>query len=259
MNKDNENEPILPKKKVNWQDDNERILKTWADKAQCFQVMHNRAHKRYWCLNAWFSIPVIIFSTVTGTANFAQGSVAESWKNHLIIGIGTLNLVSAIITTVAQFLGVAQKSEGHRLACVHWDKFARKVKIELSKIRPDRVACNEFLDTCQQDYDRLIETSPDIPTDIIRWFRSVIKKGNIDLEVDGIKLCIYECCCFPCGTDCCNKKTSCLGTNDDICHNNDYSGIELPEIIGSLKPTRINKTSNETNDNEYSIYNENAV
>jgi hypothetical protein len=247
-------------KKVNWQEDNERILKTWADKAQCFQVMHNRAHKRYWSLNAWFSIPVIIFSTITGTANFAQESVDSSWKNHLIIGIGTLNLVSAIITTISQFLGVAQKSEGHRLACVHWDKFARKVKIELSKIRGDRLACNEFLDTCQQDYDRLIETSPDIPTDIIRWFRSVIKKGDIDLDVSGIQLCIYECCCFPCGTDCCNKKSKCcMGKKSDECHNNDYSEIELPEIVGSLKPTRINKTDNDTNDNEYSIYNGDAV
>jgi hypothetical protein len=248
-------------KSVKWQGDNEKILKTWADKSQCFQVMHNRAHKRYWCLNAWFSIPVIIFSTITGTANFAQESVNENWKSYLVMSIGTLNIVSAIVTTVAQFLGVAQKSEGHRLACVHWDKFARKIKIELSKIRTERTACNEFLDICQQDYDRLIETSPDIPTDIIRWFRKVIKKGTVDVEVSGCQLCVYESCCFPCGMDCCNKKWKCCNSKDDpVCNHTEFNTIELPEIVGSLKPTIINITNdNEAGDNEYAIYGDNTV
>jgi len=246
--------------KIKWQDDNEKILKGWGDKAQCYYVMHNRAHKRYWCLNAWFSIPVIIFSTITGTANFSQGSVSDEWKKYLIFGIGTLNLFSAIITTISQFLGVAQNSEGHRLACVHWDKFARKIRIELSKIRSDRTGCHDFLTTCQQDYDRLIETSPDIPSDILRWFGKVIRRGSIDVEVTGCQLCIYESCCFPCGNDCCNKKRKwcCFRDNKNSDNYNDYSGLELPEIVGSLTPTKINTSESEVNDNEYSIYNDNS-
>jgi hypothetical protein len=40
-------------------------LKKWADKGQCYKAMHERSYKRYWCLNAWFNIPVIIISTIT--------------------------------------------------------------------------------------------------------------------------------------------------------------------------------------------------
>ena len=46
-----------------WDDREESILKGWAEKAACYQLMHDRSHKRYWCLNAWFAIPIIIFST----------------------------------------------------------------------------------------------------------------------------------------------------------------------------------------------------
>ena len=52
--------------KIKWRIENERILKSWCDKSICYQIMHDRAHKRYWCLNAWFAIPVIIISTITG-------------------------------------------------------------------------------------------------------------------------------------------------------------------------------------------------
>ena len=57
-------ELVASKAKIKWNDENELILKKWADKALCFKTMHDRATKKYWCLNAWFSIPVIILSLI---------------------------------------------------------------------------------------------------------------------------------------------------------------------------------------------------
>jgi len=245
-------------KETKWRDENERILKSWADKAQCYQMMHDRAHKRYWCLNAWFTIPVIIFSTITGTGNFAQKSVSENWKMEFVMAIGTINILSGIITTIAQFIGVAQKSEGHRMASIHWDKFSRKIKVELSKNRDDRVDCNNFMLTCQQDYDRLIETSPNIPTDIIRWFKNLVK-GKTEDKVGGCQLCLYEFYCFPFGIECCNRSLGCCNSGNNNSSNNELIGIDMPEIIGKLKPTLINTSSNHDDNNEYNIYNENQV
>lgn len=247
-------------KVIEWRGDNEKILKSWADKAQCYQIMHDRAHKRYWCLNAWFSIPVIIFSTVTGTGNFAQDSVSDSWKYQLIYIIGTLNLVSAIITTISQFLGVAQKSESHRLASILWDKFCRKIRIELSKVRKERVPCNVFLTTCQQEYDRLIETSPSMPTDIVRWFKKLVN-GKSEDDVGGCKLCIYECFCFPFGIECCNSSKCCCTnpctSKKDCGRDNDLVGLDMPEIVGKLKETQINTEDEGNKQNEYEIYDNN--
>ena len=59
---DNENKPKLKKKKSVWKSEQEDILKVWADKALCYKAMHDRSTKKFWCLNAWFNIPIIILS-----------------------------------------------------------------------------------------------------------------------------------------------------------------------------------------------------
>ena len=153
------------------------------------------------------------------------------------------------------------------MASIHWDKFSRKIKIELSKIRDDRVVCNNFMETCQHEFDRLIETSPNIPTDIIRWFRKLIKRGNQEDNIGGCQLCIYEYCCFPFGIECCNnylpcccwlKCLPCYKPKNET-NTNEFIGIEMPEIIGNIKPTVINTSSNNNCDNEYEIYNSSNV
>jgi hypothetical protein len=53
-----------------WKEEEERILKEWADKGQCYELMHARCHEIYRRKNTWFVIPVMIISTLTGTANF---------------------------------------------------------------------------------------------------------------------------------------------------------------------------------------------
>jgi len=56
--KEKEETPAVPpvvaiEKDYPWKEEQEKILKKWSDKALCFKMMHERAHKRYWCLNAW--------------------------------------------------------------------------------------------------------------------------------------------------------------------------------------------------------------
>ena len=61
-----------PTENVEWTSHHEEILIDWADKAKCYHWLHNRSQKKYHALNSWFTIPVIILSTATGTANLAQ-------------------------------------------------------------------------------------------------------------------------------------------------------------------------------------------
>jgi hypothetical protein len=168
-----------------WEIEQEKILKKWADKAQCYKAMHERSYKRYWCLNAWFSIPVIILSTLTGTGNFAQDLFGEYAKMALII-FGAFNIFSAILSTVAQYTGVAQKLESHRIAAITWDKFSRKVQIELAKKRKYRSRAKDFINNCQESFDRLIEVSPLLPNDIIRWFNQMVETGEFEEDLSEL-------------------------------------------------------------------------
>lgn len=232
---------IIEEKDYNWRREQEEILKKWADKSLCFKLMHERAQKKYWCLNAWFNIPVIIISTITGTGNFASGSFGPS-GDFIIFILGAFNIFAGILATIANYTGVAQKLEAHRFAAVSWDKFSRKLQIELAKTREDRVKAKDFIKQCSEDYDRLIEISPILPNDIIRWFTKIIETGNFETQLGDCQQCLFDIVCFPCGCtmckcfDCC-----CVPTNNTIDPKikDLWSQIELPEIIGRIKPTEI--------------------
>ena len=98
----------LPKKnqytREYWKEEEEQILRDWADKAQCYELMHSKSHEIYNYRNTLFVIPVIIISTITGTANFAQDRVPESKKAAFVMAVGAFNILAAIISTIAQYL-----------------------------------------------------------------------------------------------------------------------------------------------------------
>ena len=79
-----------------------------------------------------FSLPVIILSTLTGVANFAQSSFPVDARPTVSVVVGSLNIIAGLITTIAQFLKVAEKMEGHRAASVAYSKFSRNISVELS-------------------------------------------------------------------------------------------------------------------------------
>ena len=229
-----------------WKDEQEQILKKWADKALCLKMMHERSNRKYWCLNAWFNIPVIIISTLTGTGNFASSSLGGNSSTFIFI-LGALNISSGILATIASYTGVAQKLEAHRFSTISWDKFSRKIQIELAKSRKDRVKAKDFIKQIADEYDRLIEMSPILPNDIIRWFSNMIETGEFEEKLGECDNCCFECVCFPFGCSYCSVL-SCQKTNEldelDSEIKESWKKIELPEVIGRIKPTEIANEKN---------------
>ena len=70
----------------------------WADKAMCYRWLHAKSNYKLSKINTYFTIPVIIMSTITGTANFAQQNIPERYRSEAIMIIGGLNLLSGLIT-----------------------------------------------------------------------------------------------------------------------------------------------------------------
>ena len=162
-----------------WHSQQEAILKRWSEIGSSYRYMHDRAFSKYSRQNFRFALPVIIISTITGTANFAQGSFPESWQTYVPLGIGFLNLSAGLITTIAQFLRVSELLEGHRAASIAYSKFSRNISVELSLPHEDRsTGGTEFVNTCRNELDRLIEQSPNIPTEIIKEFGDKFKETS---------------------------------------------------------------------------------
>ena len=178
------------KKKI-WHKQQEKVLKEWSEIGASYRYMHDRAYTMYNAQNLRFALPVIIISTVTGTANFAQGSFPSAWQAYVPLGIGFLNLTAGLITTIAQFLRVSELLEGHRAASIAYSKFSRNISVELSLPYSQRTCGGlEFINKCRSELDRLIEQSPNIPLHIVKQFGAKFKdytfiKPQI-LEITGV-------------------------------------------------------------------------
>lgn len=161
----------------------------WADIAGCYRWLHDRAEKKQSRSNAWITIPVIVLSTLTGTANFALDSFIEpnndSAKRYAQAGIGAASIFAGILTTLGNFLRYAQGSEAHRGAAISWGKFQRQIAVELAINPMDRLEAMDFLKICRQDLDRLIEQSPQIPDPVIAEFEREFKSVP-DLKMPDI-------------------------------------------------------------------------
>jgi len=172
-----------------WSPEHETILVDFADKAMCYRWLHSRAHAMYSRLNAWYTIPVIIISTVTGTANFAQQRVPYEYQTYFLMLVGGFNILAGIISTIQQFLKITQLNESHRVSSISWDKFYRNIKMELAKHPNERMEVVHVLKISKEEYDRLMETSPDVPEKIIDLFKNSFKNSEAFLEIRKPEIC----------------------------------------------------------------------
>ena len=172
-NKSDSTKEIIP-----WEKHHETIFVDWADKAACYKWLHNKSYIKYSSKRNLFTIPVIIMSTLTGTANFALERIPVEYQDTCSIAIGSVNILAGIITTVAQFLKLNELTESHRVASIAWDKFHRSIRLELIKSPDERTDVSYFMKTSRDKFDRLMETCPPIDKNIAELFRVELTKGK---------------------------------------------------------------------------------
>lgn len=180
---------INDKNHFSWTPEHEAILIEWADKAMCNRWLHSKSNALYSYLNAWYTIPVIVISTVTGTANFAQERVPKDYQNYFAMIVGGFNILAGIITTIQQFLKITQLNEAHRVSAIAWDKFYRNIKIELAKHPDERMDVSQMLKMNKEEFDRLMETSPNIPEKIISAFKHSFRNSDEIKNIAKPEIC----------------------------------------------------------------------
>jgi hypothetical protein len=151
-----------------WSEEDEKILTKWCDHAQCYTWLCYTSHTRYSNLQAAFSIPTIIFSTIIGAASFTN--ISSQYQMYLPILVGSVNITIGILTTILQYFKISEYNENYRICSRAWDKFARNIEVELSKKPKKRKDCVLFMKKACEDFERLMETTPNFPTDIIDLF-----------------------------------------------------------------------------------------
>ena len=237
-----------------WKKEEEEILEEWADKAQCYEWMHHQTHAVYKKKNTYYTIPVIIISTLTGTANFAQERIPEDYMSMYVMIVGSLNIIAGILTTIYQYFKISELNEANRVAYLSWGKFYRDIKTELCKHPLDRSKPKELLKFSKSEYDRLIEISPPISNKTITLFnKKVAKKTSPDLRKPELCDVLIPTSSFDL-SDAEREKLK----NKEKCKNNveEKKDVKLEKFIKTfMEMNNREPTEEELNSLFYSVYN----
>jgi hypothetical protein len=114
-----------------------------------------------------FSIPTIIMSTVIGAASFTTIATSTQFGAYMPLIIGSVNITIGILNTVQQYFKISEYNEHYRICGLAWAKLERTIEFELSKSREDRGPATPFLRKASEDLERLMETTPLFPKEII--------------------------------------------------------------------------------------------
>jgi hypothetical protein len=163
-----------------WNEYHENVLRQWGEASACYRYMHHRAFLKFKRLSLRFNLPVIVLSTITGTANFAQSTFPESMRASAPSIIGGLNLIAGLIATIMQFLKINELMENHRTAALGHGSLSRNIRLQLSLPREEsKKEGLKFVEECKGEYDRLLEQSPAIPKQILLNFEK-------EYPIDGV-------------------------------------------------------------------------
>ena len=162
-----------------WCEKQEKLLKSWAERAAGYRWLHNHARLYYKKQNDWLAYPSIIIASITGVGGFAvlnpsgNDGVSNDTKTRIMIVqyfFAFLNVIAGILSSISKFSQSLPLSEAHSVMCVQWSKFYRSIDMELSLDIKHRSDVVEFIMKSREEYDKLLDDAPDIPSISIQAF-----------------------------------------------------------------------------------------
>jgi hypothetical protein len=185
-----------------WCEKQEKLLIKWAEKAAGYRWLHNHARLFYKKQNDWLAYPSIVIASITGVGGFAvlnpSGSddISTETKNNIMIiqyFFAFLNVLAGILSSISKFSQSLSLSEAHSAQCVQWSKFYRSIDMELSLDTKHRDNVVEFIMKCREEYDKLLDDSPDIPSITIQAFLAQFPdKENKPDVCNGLSIVVNE-------------------------------------------------------------------
>ena len=157
-----------------WSDNQEQLLRNWADKVAGYRWLHLRSNELYDRYNNYFAYPIMILSTIAGIGGLSSISPEkptplELYTQYIFF---SCNIIVSILSSIQRFNSYVGKAERHSQAAIQYSKFYRLISMELSLDRSEREFGVEFCKQSKIEFDRLLSSSPEIPISVIDLFNS---------------------------------------------------------------------------------------
>jgi hypothetical protein len=147
-----------------------------GEKANGLAIMHKRAESIFTRRKTYIDLPVIIGSGAVAFLNAGSSSLFAGNQQLAATALGVGSLVIGILNTTGSYFGWAKRAEGHRMSSIHYAKLYRFINVEMRLPREQRMQPGDFLKYVKDQYDRLAELSPPIPSSVARAFGSQMEK-----------------------------------------------------------------------------------
>jgi len=180
---------------IHWTEKLEEYFSSTGEKAHCLGWVHKQSESMYSTRRTFIDLPVIVGSGVIAFLNAgSQSMFSDARIANISLGIGSL--LVGIMNTMGTYFGWAKRAEGHRISAIHYSKLYRFISVEMALPRDERMSPHDLLKYVKDQYDRLAEISPLVPTTIIHKFQRKFKKYT-DIskpeEANGLeKITVYK-------------------------------------------------------------------
>ena len=187
---------------IHWSTPLEELVASEGEKARGLAWLNQRAETYYAHRANAIAIPVIILSTLAGTASVGSTSLFGSETQISSIVIGLVSIGVGILNTISSYFSWARKAEAHRIAFLQYSKLFSIIRIEMSLPRTERQEPESLLKQIRDSMERLAETTPSPPPSILAEFNNHFKDEDKSIsrptEVNGLqKISIYRSVSIP--------------------------------------------------------------
>ena len=185
-------------REINWSSQFESLIASEAERARGLAWIHMRSEQKFTFKNNIIAIPVIVLSTLAGTASVGSSSLFPEGDQKLgSIIIGLVSIGVGILNTISSYFSFSRRAEAHRIAYLAYSKLFSEIAVELSLPRHERLEPDKILSELRTNMSRLAETTPTPPQDVLDLFNVHFKDEDRSIsrpfETNGLyKIKIYS-------------------------------------------------------------------
>lgn len=176
---------------INWSSALEELVASEGEKCRGLAWINQRAETYYSHRANAIAIPVIVLSTLAGTASVGSSSLFGGETQISSVVIGLVSIGVGVLNTISSYFSWARKAEAHRIAYLQYSKLFSIIRVEMSLPRSERQEPEAILKQIRDGMERLAETTPSPPETILqefnRHFKDEDKSISRPVEVNGLQ------------------------------------------------------------------------
>jgi len=182
---------------IHWSAPLEELVASEGEKCRGLAWINQKAEVYYAHRANAIAIPVIVLSTLAGTASVGSSSLFAGDTQISSVVIGLVSIGVGILNTISSYFSWARKAEAHRIAYLSYSKLFSIIRVEMSLPRSERKEADQLLQQIRDGMERLAETTPSPPPSILedfnKHFKDEDKTISRPVETNGLqKITIFR-------------------------------------------------------------------